>query len=94
MRKKILWIAEEVFQEMQKTIIINQPKVLQLYRDFLPYLLEQAYVIPTPLPNFYTFWWPWVRNYHGETSIRFSGGASWVKYVWVDKDLNRQITGK
>ena len=86
--------AEAVFQEMQKNIIINQPKVLQLYRDFLPYLLEQVYVIPTPLPNVYTMWWPWVRNYHGETAIRFSGGNSWVKYVWVDKDMKHQMTGK
>lgn len=83
--------AEQLFQEMQKNIIINQPKVLQMYKEFLPYLLEQAYVIPLPLPYIYTLWWPWVENYHGETSISFSGGNSWVKYVWIDQALKKSM---
>ena len=86
--------AEEIFQEQQKNIIINDKKVFQLYYDLMPYLLEQAYVIPTPSPYTYLFWWPWVKNYHGENTVSFTGGQSWVKYVWIDRDLKEQMTGR
>lgn len=83
--------VEDTFQEIQKNIVIDMPKVFQLYHDLLPYLLQQAYVIPTPAPRNYTFWWPWVKNYHGETYVQGFAGYSWVKFVWLDQELKRQM---
>ncbi len=81
--------VEAAFQEVMKNVIIDMPKVFQIYRGLLPYLLEQAYVIPTPWPYISTFWWPWLKDYHGETAVRVSGLA-W-KYVWIDQALKASM---
>jgi len=80
---------EEVYQEMQKHVIINQPRVHQLYGEMMPYLLEGAWVIPLPSAYGYVFWWPWVKNFHGE-----SGYAFWAKYAWLDRNLKEEMTGR
>ncbi|MBI4284143.1 MAG: ABC transporter substrate-binding protein [Chloroflexi bacterium] len=80
---------EAAFQEMQKNIIVNMPKVDQIYRELTPYLLEQAYFIPRPSPYTYTLWQPWVKNHYGATAAGF-----WIIYAWVDQDLKEQMTGR
>jgi peptide/nickel transport system substrate-binding protein len=86
---------EETYQEIQKNILVNQPKVNQLYQDLMPYLLEQAYVIPRPTSYSYTFWWPWVKNYHGELGPNYSASeVSWIPWVWIDQDLRMSMTGR
>jgi peptide/nickel transport system substrate-binding protein len=63
------------------------------YKELLPYVLEQAWVIPKPIPYSYILWWPWIKNYHGEMSVGY-GQNTWPKYVWLDTDLKEQITGR
>lgn len=60
-------------------------------REFMPYVLEQAWVIPTPVQNLSTFWWPWVKGYHGELSPGIINEWQENTYLWVDQDLKRQL---
>jgi peptide/nickel transport system substrate-binding protein len=83
--------VDEVYQEMVNNDLVNQAKVDQLHRDIMPYLLEQAWYIARPAPYTYTFWQPWVKNYHGEVALGYN--ASWPKYVWIDQDMKEQMTG-
>ena len=78
-------------KEIQKNIIINMPKVFQLYHDLLPHALEQAWVIPTPFPHQYTFWWPWVKAYSGEQSVGYFMYESWATFIWIDQDLKKSM---
>jgi peptide/nickel transport system substrate-binding protein len=64
-----------------------------VYRSLMPYVLEQAWVIPTPIAYGYVVWWPWIKNYHGEISVGY-GQACWPQYVWIDKDMKEKIKGK
>ncbi len=63
------------------------------YRSLMPYVLEQAWVIPAPIAYGYVLWWPWIKNYSGEVSVGY-GQACWPKYIWVDQDLKKQTTGR
>lgn len=81
-------VVEAASQEIQKHVIVNMMEADRLYRDTLPYILEQAYYIPAPTPKNYTLWWPWLKNYYGESPISFS------KYCWIDQDLKEEITGR
>jgi len=83
--------AEKVYNEMVKNIIVNEKKVFELHKNFMPYLQEQAYIIPMPLPPMNVFWQPWVKNYRGELTIRFASFVSWIKYAWVDQDLKKSM---
>ena len=80
---------EGVYQEILKNAFVNMPKTNQLLKEELPYILEQAYVIPLPSPFSYRFWQPWVKNYHGEVTQ-----SLWVPHVWIDQDLREAVTGK
>ncbi|MBI4284010.1 MAG: hypothetical protein HY663_06030 [Chloroflexi bacterium] len=80
---------EGLAQEIYKNVIINFPKADQLYREkLIPYLLEQAFVIPSPTPYSYRFWSPWIKNYHGEP-IDMA-----ISFIWIDQDLKEQMTGR
>jgi peptide/nickel transport system substrate-binding protein len=57
----------------------------------MPYVLGQAWVIPTPAQRLHTFWWPWLKNYHGETSPGIINEWQWAQYTWVDQDLKKQL---
>ena len=63
------------------------------FRDLMPYVLEQAWVIPAPIAYGYVLWWPWIKNYSGEVSVGY-GQACWPKYAWVDSDLKKEMTGR
>ena len=86
--------VEDVFLEMQKHVVVDMPEVWRLYRENMPYLLGQAWMIPLPAPYVYSVWQPWLKNYHGETTLNFTGGLSWAKYVWIDQDMKEQMTGR
>jgi peptide/nickel transport system substrate-binding protein len=45
-----------------------------------------AYLIPQGM-----FWWPWVKNYHGEVSIEDGTFGALVPYIWIDQDLKKEM---
>jgi peptide/nickel transport system substrate-binding protein len=88
-------VTEQAYNDVQKYILVDQAKVDSLYRQLLPYVQDQAFVIPKPTPYSYVFWWPWIKNYHGEAGVNwYETFTSWVPYVWVDQDLKEQMTGR
>ena len=66
-------------------------KLDEIYRNLLPYVLEQAWVIPKPAVYGYNLWWPWVKNYHGESSIGYTNTSNYPKYIWLDQDLKASM---
>jgi peptide/nickel transport system substrate-binding protein len=72
----------------------NEAEADRIYRDMVPYLLDQAYVIQLPMHYLYRFWWPWVKNYSGEMSVGFWNEYNFVKYVWIDQQMKSSMLGK
>lgn len=81
--------AIDTYEQMQKFVFIDMPKVDELFRNLVPYLMEQAYVIPRPVPYSATVWQPWIKNYHGEKTSGILTLDLWPQYVWVDQELKR-----
>ena len=77
--------VNETYNEILKYNLIDQAKVDQLHREIMPYVLGQAWYIPGVGQNLYTFWQPWLKNYHGEGLIGYK--PSWIHYVWIDQDM-------
>ncbi len=71
----------------------DEATVDKIHREILPYVMEQAYVIPLPGPYYYRFWWPWVKNYSGEASLGYYNTFNFAKYVWIDQELKQSILG-
>ncbi|MFC2014778.1 ABC transporter substrate-binding protein [Chloroflexota bacterium] len=88
------FIAEKVVRFAELYNAMDWVTLDKEYKELMPYVLEQAWVIPIPKAYSYAMWWPWVKNYHGESSIGYTNGSNWVKFIWVDQDLRKQMLGE
>jgi hypothetical protein len=55
-----------------------------------------CWTIYTPTPYPLLFWWPWVKNIQGISTMGRGtevGTLIKYKYVWVDQDLKYRMTG-
>jgi len=68
-------------------------KRTRIYRDVLEYILEQCTDITLPRASTYTGWWPWLKEYSGESCIDdYRGGI--FSHIWLDQDLREEMTGR
>ncbi|MFC1864697.1 ABC transporter substrate-binding protein [Chloroflexota bacterium] len=67
---------------------------IKLTKELIPYILENCWVIQPPNPAQYTFWQPWLKNYHGEYGTGYLLQNTWIWYAWLDLDLKKELTGK
>jgi len=65
-----------------------------LFKEVVPYILEQAWWIHPPGPYLNTFWWPWLKNFHGEYAVGYMDLFSYPIYAWVDQNLKEKMTGR
>ena len=84
-------------EEAYATILVNYfnwDKVLQILKETNPYYIGQSYHLVLPAPYMFTFWQPWVKNYHGEIYVgTWSMMYNFVKWTWIDQDLKEKMTG-
>jgi len=60
-------------------------------RELMKYVLDQAWAIPAPATPQYHFWWPWVKNYHGEISMGYDNAYTYTKYIWLDQNMKESM---
>ena len=78
--------------DIRMTIIKDGMKAgMREMKELLKYMLDQAYAIPVPYVATTTFWWPWLKNYSGETSIGYYDAPNWVPFTWIDQDLKKSL---
>ena len=85
--------VEKAYADIQQNLITNDAKTRQIFHDLMPYLLEQVPVIAPPMPYTYTFWQPWLKNYHGEGMMDYSMACPMI-WVWVDQSIKSSVSGK
>jgi peptide/nickel transport system substrate-binding protein len=59
-----------------------------LVRD---YVLGQAFAIPTPMAQHSVFWWPWIKEYSGETILPIGVYNRWSEWIWLDQNLKKSM---
>jgi len=85
---------EEAYAETVKYAGTDEAAMMRIHRELMPWLLEQAYCLPTAVPDYYNLWWPWLKNYYGTYSPGYYNYDGWVKYGWIDRDLKFDMIGK
>jgi peptide/nickel transport system substrate-binding protein len=74
------------FENMQNTALQER-----LAKEANLRLIEQAYVLQTPVPYVYTMWWPWVKGYSGEYGVGHYDKFGFAMYPWIDKALKKSM---
>ncbi len=82
-------VVEAAFKAQEKVINADFAACDKLMKDLIPYLLQNAFLIPMPAPNVYRMWQPWLKNYYGEGATKY-----WIQYCWIDQALKSKITGQ
>ena len=86
--------VEEMYPKIQEAYILNPTEADSLHKELMKYVLDQAWVIPTPLPPLYHIWWPWVQNFRGELSPGYDNTFKFSYFTWIDQSLKEQMTGR
>ncbi|MEE8412941.1 MAG: ABC transporter substrate-binding protein, partial [Dehalococcoidales bacterium] len=85
-------VINETMADIRIALVTEGEAVgLKMYREMLKHVLDQAYTIPGVTGISSHFWWPWIKNYSGEYSVGFAFLNNWVKWVWVDQDLKKEM---
>ena len=67
---------QEAFEEMRKLAV---------------YATDQAPAVWLPGFYFYTAWWPWVKNYHGEIRVGAWRSAPILARTWIDQEMKKKM---
>jgi peptide/nickel transport system substrate-binding protein len=70
--------------------VTDEYAAMKITKNLMPYLQSLALVIQTPRYPTYTLWWPWIKNYSGETSVGYFM-SPWAPYVWIDQNLKKSM---
>ena len=54
-------------------------------------LLDDAPVIPIGMDYMLSMWWPWLKNYYGETNDSNWGIGNLAATMWIDQDLKAEM---
>jgi peptide/nickel transport system substrate-binding protein len=78
--------------DIRNTIVKDGMKAgMKQTKELMKYVLDQAYAIPVPYVSTTTFWWPWLKDYSGETTIGYYDMPNWVPFTWIDQDLKKSM---
>ncbi|MFC2038756.1 ABC transporter substrate-binding protein [Chloroflexota bacterium] len=84
-------VVNETAEKMNLVAYTNPKEADALYKELMGYVYEQAWAIPNIETPQGTFWWPWIKNYHGEDSMGFWNFPNWVNWVWIDQDMKKTM---
>jgi len=80
--------------EIINTNLNNWDKICEVSKELEPYLRAQAYFIDLPAPYSYFLWHPWLKGWGGEITVGYFNTYSQFKYLWIDTELRKEITGQ
>jgi ABC-type transport system substrate-binding protein len=82
---------EAVYADMMPYVGIDEAAMMDIHKQFMPWLLEQAYVVNMPTTYLTQMWWPWLKNYYGCSNPGYYNSYGATKYVWLDEDLKESM---
>ena len=88
--QRCLEVAAEV-DAMGWEYYTNRAQYCSIMKDIYPYVLEEAWQIVMPGYYSYLFWWPWLHDYDGVSSLGYFNGGSYCTYSWIDVDLKKEM---
>ena len=84
-------IVNKALDKVRIVALTDIREAMKIYKkEISVYVLEQAYFIPVVSPYRYTFWWPWLKGYSGESQVGYQN-LIWPYYVWYDAALKKQM---
>jgi peptide/nickel transport system substrate-binding protein len=81
--------VQAAYTKIQALVGIDEKSIDTIFRELLPYLVKQCYVVYKPTAYYYLFWSPWVKNYYGQLASGYYNYFDAPKYIWIDQSLRK-----
>jgi len=78
---------DELFDEA--VVMFDPAKQTAMLEELFVIALDDAPNIPIGMDFWWTYWWPWVKNYYGESES--SGPLPPIALMWLDQDLKAEM---
>jgi len=82
--------VNEMADKARLAALTDMKAAMKITKELMPYLQDLALCIQNPRYPMYCLWWPWLKNYSGETSVGYFF-TPYVAYVWIDQDLKKSM---
>ncbi|MFC2035350.1 ABC transporter substrate-binding protein [Chloroflexota bacterium] len=86
-------VVQEAYYSMMDAYF-DWSKRLPLMKDVNQYIIDLAVTIQLPTPQYFVFWQPWVKNFHGEVTVGNVNFHNFTNWCWIDQDMKMEMTGK
>jgi len=90
-------VAEEAYSEWLSMVLPEQAEErAAMWKTESQRIMGKCWVIYTPTPYPLLFWWPWLKNFYGISTMVSSsevGSNTVLRYVWIDRDLKYEMAG-
>ncbi len=82
------WFNE---QAVKAATEMDEAKRNAMVKELGVYIIDQVAWMPLGLPYSLSCWWPWVKNYYGETECGFTNYSPLTSTLWIDQDLKAEM---
>jgi peptide/nickel transport system substrate-binding protein len=83
--------TRQSYEDINRVVGKNDTEVNRLIKAVGKFSVEQAWAIWMPAQYTFTMWWPWVQNYHGESTVGYDGQDIYNHYIWTDMELKQAL---
>jgi len=83
--------ANAAMDKMMVLNITNIDEADRTHKEIMKYVYSQVWAIPAVISPTSSFWWPWVKNFHGEKSIGFDRAYQYTNFIWIDSQLKASM---
>jgi len=82
----------EMDEILDKINVELDPRELtRLIGEAALFINREVPAIPTHRSATAVYWWPWLKNYHGELGLHDYYFAANIKFIWIDQDLKEDM---
>ncbi|MDH5696808.1 MAG: ABC transporter substrate-binding protein, partial [Dehalococcoidia bacterium] len=83
--------VNEMADKARVAALTDMKSAMKITKELQPYIQDLALCLQTPRYPLYTLWWPWLKNYSGESNVGYWGWGLWIPYCWIDQDLKKSM---
>jgi peptide/nickel transport system substrate-binding protein len=82
---------DKTWQDAIENPKLTEKQVMETMKKLAVYALDQAPCIVLPTAYYYQGWWPWLKNFYGESYVGAQrSGPIWAR-VWIDQELKKKM---
>jgi len=82
----------ETYDKVEK--ISNVAEAKKTFKELNVYFIDKAPYVILPTSYYYTYAFPWVKNWYGETNTNCRSVGQIHARIWIDRDLRAKATGR